>query len=42
MSQYHHLTIQERETIFLLHSTGVSIRNISKEIGRSPSTVSRE
>ncbi|MDB1726144.1 IS30 family transposase [Enterococcus avium] len=42
MSQYHHLTILERERIFLLHEEGVSIRKIGNDIHRSPSTISRE
>ncbi|WP_326934308.1 helix-turn-helix domain-containing protein, partial [Enterococcus avium] len=41
-SQYHHLTILERERIFLLHEEGVSIRKIGNDIHRSPSTISRE
>jgi len=39
---YKHLTIFERERIFLLSGQGMSIRQIVLDIGRSPSTVSRK
>lgn len=42
MSQYHHLTILERERIFLLHEKGFSIRKIGNDIQHSSSTISRE
>lgn len=42
MSHYHHLTIFERESIFLLFNQGTSVRKIALIIGRSPSTISRE
>lgn len=42
MSHYNHLTIFERETIFLSINQGLSIRNIAKRFHRSPSTISRE
>lgn len=42
MKSYKHLTIFERERIFLLSGQGRSIRQIALDIGRSPSTVSRE
>lgn len=42
MCAYHHLTIDERESILFFHSQGKNIRSIAKEIGRNPSTVSRE
>lgn len=42
MRSYKHLTIFERERIFLLFEQGTSIRQIASDIGRSPSTVSRE
>lgn len=42
MSHYTHLTILEREQIFLLKEIGYSIRKIAKELKRSPSTISRE
>lgn len=40
--KYKHLTIEERETIQLMLWEKKSIRSISKELGRSPSSVSRE
>ena len=42
MSLYTHLTINEREQLFLLYDQGHSIRAIAKGLGRSPSTISRE
>lgn len=42
MSLYKHLTIDEREQIFLLFHQGLSIRAIAKTVKRSPSTISRE
>lgn len=42
MSHYNHLTILERERIFLLSNQGTSIRMIATDMGRSPSTISRE
>lgn len=42
MSLYKHLTIDEREQIFLLSHQGLSIRLIAKKVERSPSTISRE
>lgn len=42
MSHYHHLSIAERETLLVLHTKGANLRAISKEMGRSVSTVSRE
>lgn len=42
MSHYTHLTILERERIYLLFNQGASIRFIASDIKRSPSTVSRE
>ena len=42
MNLYTHLTISEREQIFLLHHQGDSIRMIAKALKRSPSTISRE
>ena len=37
-----HLTSQERDKLTILHSKGLSIRNIANILGRSPSTISRE
>lgn len=42
MSHYNHLTILERENIFLFSDQGNSTRLIAKKLGRAPSTVSRE
>lgn len=42
MSHYKHLTIDEREKLYLLHNQGVSIRKIAEALNRSPSTISRE
>jgi IS30 family transposase len=37
-----HLTAQERDVITVLQAQKLSIRQIAKELGRSPSTISRE
>ena len=37
-----HLSADERDKITVLHAQGLSLRKIAKEIGRSPSTISRE
>ncbi len=37
-----HLKADERDKITVLHSQGLSLRSIAKEIGRNPSTISRE
>lgn len=42
MSHYKHLTIEERESLYLRKNQGESIRAIARELGRSPSTISRE
>ena len=42
MSQYHHLSINEREMILILYTEGKGIRTIAREIRRSAATVSRE
>ena len=42
MSCYHHLTIVEREKLYGFLQKGLSIRRIAEQLGRSPSTVSRE
>ena len=39
---YHHLTAEERIELYRLHKAGQSIRSIAKQLGRSPSTLSRE
>lgn len=42
MSHYHHLSMNEREKILVLYTEKKSLHAISKAIGRSVSTVSRE
>lgn len=42
MNHYKHITIDERETIFLMRSHGNSLREIATNIQKSCSTVSRE
>ncbi len=42
MSQYRHLTILERERIFLLHEEGFSISIIGNDIQHSPFTILHE
>ena len=42
MSHYQHLSIKERESIWENRIRGKNIREIARELGRSPSTVSRE
>ena len=41
MSQYHHFTMFEREKILFFRAQNKSIRFIAKELGGSPSSVSR-
>lgn len=41
MSHYTHLSIKEREKIYLMRGMGASIREIARELQRSPATVSR-
>ena len=42
MSHYKHLSIEERESLFLFKAQGKSIRAIARELNRAPSTISRE
>ena len=42
MKRLQHLTSIERDKITILQGEGLSIRKIAKELGRSPSTISRE
>lgn len=42
VSHYKHLSIEERESLYLGINQGKSIRAIARELGRSPSTLSRE
>lgn len=40
--KYNHLTIEERDLIAVRNAEGIGQEEIAKEIGRSPSTISRE
>jgi IS30 family transposase len=42
MKNYKHLTLDERETMLMLKAHGNSLRSIACQLGRSPSTISRE
>lgn len=42
MSQYHHITQEEREEIFFFAVKGFSVTQIAEKLGRNKSTVSRE
>lgn len=42
MKSSRHLSSEERDRITILQGEGLSIRTIAKELGRSPSTISRE
>lgn len=42
MNCYHHLTIEERENLYKGLCSGKSLRELSRELKRSPSTLSRE
>jgi len=42
MSSYHHFTLEERESLHIGVKLGQSIRQIAKEVNKSPSSVSRE
>ena len=42
MSHYQHLSIKERESILKLSAEGKGIRGISRALGRSAGTISRE
>ena len=42
MSHYKHLTIEEREKLYLMRGQGASLRKIACELGRAASTLSRE
>lgn len=39
---YHHLTKDERDLVAVLRSSGTSLRDVARTIGRSPGTISRE
>ncbi|WP_443732095.1 helix-turn-helix domain-containing protein, partial [Shouchella clausii] len=42
MSCYHHLTTFDRARMETMTHLGMSLRQIAKNLGRSPSTISRE
>lgn len=42
MSHYRHLSIEEREKLYLRRGQGASLREIARELGRTASTISRE
>lgn len=42
MSQYHHLSLAEREDIMIMRRERMGVREIARAIGRDKSTVSRE
>ena len=42
MNHYHHLSIEERESILFMRGEGKGIRAIATALGRSASTISRE
>ena len=39
---YKHLNLEEREKLYALKSQGISLQKISKRLGRSAGTLSRE
>lgn len=39
---YHHLTKEERDLIAVFKSNGTSLRDIARQVGRNPGTISRE
>ena len=42
MSHYRHLSIEEREKLYLRRGQGAKLREIARELGRAVSTISRE
>lgn len=42
MSQYHQLSLSERERMYALQTAGFSLRAVARRLGRSPATISRE
>ena len=42
MSHYRHLSIEEREKRYLMAERGETLRQITKELNRAVSTISRE
>ena len=42
MKKLNHLTQEERDVISILHAKLFGVRKIARELGRSPTTISRE
>ena len=42
MNKYHHLTLEEREKLFVWHEKKVGVREIGRRLNRNPGTISRE
>ena len=42
MSHYRHLSIEEREKLYLMAEQGETLRQIARELNRAVSTISRE
>ena len=42
MRNYHHITLEERERLYGMQATGMSLRDIGKALGRSHTSLSRE
>lgn len=42
MQKYHHLSMEEREKVFMGLQSGLSLRGIGRQLGRSHSTIVRE
>ena len=42
MKRYHQISLKEREKIYLAYQNGQSMRQISIQLGRNVSTISRE
>ena len=42
MKKYYHITLEEREKLFVWHEKGVGIREIGRRLKRDPGSISRE
>ena len=42
MGTYHQLTLSERERMYALKTSGLSLRAVARKLGRSHTTLSRE
>lgn len=42
MGKYHQLSLSERERMYALKMSGLSLRAVARRLGRSPATISRE